>query len=109
MRFWVAGGLVPAEQATVAVLDHGFTVGDGVFETLKTVTDPAVGVVPFAMDRHVVRLARSAGGMGIDGLDADEVRDALGWSRKQRSKLTHTAADIPNNRNGRWWELVNCL
>ena len=77
MRFWVAGGLVPAEQATVAVLDHGFTVGDGVFETLKTVTDPAVGVVPFAMDRHVVRLARSAGGMGIDGLDADEVRDAL--------------------------------
>ena len=77
MKFWVAGGLVPEERATVPVLDHGFTVGDGVFETLKTVTDPAVGVVPFAMDRHLVRLARSANGMGIDGLDADEVRDAL--------------------------------
>ena len=77
MKFWVAGGLVPAEQAAVAVLDHGFTVGDGVFETLKTVNDPSVGVVPFAMDRHVARLSRSAAGMGIAMADPDDVRDAL--------------------------------
>ncbi len=77
MRFWVAGGLVPAEQATVAVLDHGFTVGDGVFETLKTVADPcgrrrAVRHGPSPCSP--VALCR---GMGIDGLDADEARDAL--------------------------------
>ena len=77
VKFWVAGGLVPAEQAAVAVLDHGFTVGDGVFETLKTVNDPSVGVVPFAMDRHVARLSRSAAGMGIAMPDPDDVRDAL--------------------------------
>ena len=77
MRFWVAGGLVPQEEATVAVLDHGFTVGDGVFETLKTVTDATVGVVPFAMDRHIERLSRSAAGMGIPMADRDEIRDAL--------------------------------
>lgn len=77
MKFWVAGGLVPGEQATVAVLDHGFTVGDGVFETLKTVTDGAVGVVPFAMDRHIARLSHSAAGMGMAMADPDEVRDAL--------------------------------
>jgi branched-chain amino acid aminotransferase len=77
VRFWVAGGLVPSEQAAVAVLDHGFTVGDGVFETLKTVTDPTVGVVPFAMDRHVARLSRSAAGMGLVMPDPDDVRDAL--------------------------------
>jgi branched-chain amino acid aminotransferase len=77
VRFWVAGGLVPAERARIGVLDHGFTVGDGVFETLRTVTAPDVGVVPFAMDRHIDRLARSAAGMGFPAPDIDEVRDAL--------------------------------
>ena len=77
MKFWVAGGLVPSDQAAVAVLDHGFTVGDGVFETLKTVLDPSVGVVPFAMDRHIARLSHSAAGMGMAMPDADDVRDAL--------------------------------
>jgi branched-chain amino acid aminotransferase len=77
VRFWVSGGLVPGEQAHVTVLDHGFTVGDGVFETLRTSLEPAVGVVPFAMDRHIARLARSAAGMGLPAPDAEEVRDAL--------------------------------
>ena len=77
MRFWVSGGLVPADEARVSVLDHGFTVGDGVFETLKAVTVPGVGVVPFAMDRHIARLAASAAGMGLAAPPADEVRDAL--------------------------------
>lgn len=77
MRFWVSGHVVPAEEARVAVLDHGFTVGDGVFETLKTVSVPAVGVVPFAMDRHIARLGVSAAGMGLPAPQAEEVRDAL--------------------------------
>jgi branched-chain amino acid aminotransferase len=77
VKFWVSGGLVPSEQAAVAVLDHGFTVGDGVFETLKTVNDASVGVVPFAMDRHITRLSRSAAGMGMAMPDLDDVRDAL--------------------------------
>jgi branched-chain amino acid aminotransferase len=69
--------LRPAEQASIGVLDHGFTVGDGVFETLKTVVVPDVGLVPFAMDRHVRRLSVSARGMGLAAPDGDEVRDAL--------------------------------
>jgi branched-chain amino acid aminotransferase len=73
----VSGRLVPADEATIGVLDHGFTVGDGVFETLRTLVDPAVGVVPFAMDRHIARLQASASGLGIEAPDADEVRDAL--------------------------------
>ena len=77
MRFWVSGGLVPANEARVSVLDHGFTVGDGVFETLKAITAPGVGVVPFAMDRHIARLAASAAGMGLAAPPGEEVRDAL--------------------------------
>jgi branched-chain amino acid aminotransferase len=51
----VGGGLVEQEDATVSIFDHGFTVGDGVFETLKTVNGK-----PFALDRHLRRLNHSA-------------------------------------------------
>ena len=37
--------------------DHGLTVGDGVFEAVKV-----VGGLPFALDRHLERLHRSAAG-----------------------------------------------
>lgn len=58
---WLNGEMVRPEDAVVSVFDHGFTVGDGVFETLKV-----VGGRPFAVRRHVERLHRSAQGLGID-------------------------------------------
>jgi branched-chain amino acid aminotransferase len=70
-RIWVGGGLRDADEATVSVMDHGLTVGDGVFETLK-----ASGGTAFAMDRHLRRLARSARGLGLPEPDLDEVRHA---------------------------------
>ncbi len=57
---WINGALVPAAEATVSAFDHGLTVGDGVFETLK-----AVGGEPFATRRHLDRLRRSAAGLGL--------------------------------------------
>ena len=57
---WVNGRLVGAADATVSVFDHGLTVGDGVFETLK-----AVDRQPFASRRHLERLRRSADGLGM--------------------------------------------
>ncbi|MFF2326345.1 MULTISPECIES: aminotransferase class IV [unclassified Streptomyces] len=71
MRIWVNGGLRDAEDARVSVLDHGLTVGDGVFETLKTVDGR-----PFALTRHLDRLTRSARGLGLPAPDLDEVRRA---------------------------------
>nr|WP_202452028.1 aminodeoxychorismate lyase [Streptomyces sp. SID4948] len=58
-------------DATVSVLDHGLTVGDGVFETLKAVDGKA-----FATTRHLKRLARSARGLGLPEPDLDEVARA---------------------------------
>ncbi|MFF3565590.1 aminotransferase class IV [Streptomyces sp. NPDC002574] len=52
-------------------MDHGLTVGDGVFETLKASHGTA-----FAMDRHLRRLARSAEGLGLPEPDLDAVRHA---------------------------------
>lgn len=71
MKVWVNGGLYEAEAATVSVLDHGLTVGDGIFETVK-----AVEGRPFALGRHLDRLTRSAAGLGLPEPDLDEVRRA---------------------------------
>ncbi|MFE5620158.1 aminotransferase class IV [Streptomyces sp. NPDC056470] len=71
MKLWVNGGLRDAEEARVSVLDHGLTVGDGVFETVK-----AVHGETFALTLHLERLSRSARGLGLPDPDLDEVRRA---------------------------------
>jgi branched-chain amino acid aminotransferase len=71
VKIWLDGGLRDSEAARVSVLDHGLTVGDGVFETVK-----AVDGKPFALTRHLDRLARSARGLGLPEPDRDEVRRA---------------------------------
>lgn len=71
MRTWVNGSLTDADDAVVNVFDHGLTVGDGVFETVKVVDG-----VAFALGRHIARLARSAEGLGLPEPEPDEVRTA---------------------------------
>lgn len=77
MKYWLGDGLVPAEEAVVSVLDHGFTVGDGVFETLRTGVDPRGRLRPFALTRHLRRLARSAAGLGLAEPDLDLVAEGI--------------------------------
>jgi branched-chain amino acid aminotransferase len=70
---WVNGSLVAAREATVSIFDHGLTVGDGVFDTLK-----AVDGRPFAARRHLDRLQRSADGLGLRlPYDHDTLRGAM--------------------------------
>ena len=70
---YVNGKLVAADDATVAVGDHGLTVGDGLFETMKVVDGTA-----FALTRHLRRLERTAAGLGLhDVPDAGELREAI--------------------------------
>jgi branched-chain amino acid aminotransferase len=69
VKIWLDGGLQDSESARVSVFDHGLTVGDGIFETVKTVDGE-----PFALTRHLDRLTRSARGLGLPDPDLDEVR-----------------------------------
>ncbi|QNN52501.1 aminotransferase class IV [Nocardioides mesophilus] len=70
MRAWLNGRLLEDPTApAVTVADHGFTVGDGVFEAVKVVEGR-----PFALTRHLDRLTRSAKGLGLPELDHDAVR-----------------------------------
>lgn len=69
---WAEGRLVGAAEAAMSAVDHGITVGDGVFETC-TVFDGQV----FALTRHLARLARSAAGLGLEAPDEDKVGDGV--------------------------------
>ncbi|HUF32029.1 MAG TPA: aminotransferase class IV, partial [Acidimicrobiales bacterium] len=69
---WLDGGLVAADEARVSAFDHGITVGDGVFETMRV-----YGGAPFAVTRHLDRLALSAGGLGLRIPERDLLARAL--------------------------------
>ena len=54
-KVYVAGKLVPAEQATVSVFDHGLLYGDGIFEGIRV-----YGGRVFLLKEHIDRLYESA-------------------------------------------------
>lgn len=56
----VEGKLVPPEQALVPVLDRGFLYGDSVYEVVRT-----YGGVPFELERHLLRMERTADRIGL--------------------------------------------
>jgi branched-chain amino acid aminotransferase len=58
---WINGELLPESAAGISPFDHGFLVGDGVFETCKV-----IGGRAFALSRHVERLRRSAEGLDLE-------------------------------------------
>lgn len=72
MKVWVNGVVSEPQDARVSPFDHGFTVGDGVFETCKV-----TGGVPFALTRHLQRLDRSVAGLGLPVPDHDLIRAGI--------------------------------
>ncbi|SDU73966.1 aminotransferase class IV [Jiangella alkaliphila] len=97
MLTWVNGELLDESDATVSVFDHGLTVGDGVFETVKV-----VGGVSFALGRHLARLGRSAAGLGLPAPDPVEVAKACEQVAVQatgdgvyRLRMTYTGGVAP--------------
>jgi branched-chain amino acid aminotransferase len=72
MKMWIDGKLVDSAGSHLSAFDHGFTVGDGVFETCKVVAGQ-----PFALTRHLTRLARSATGLALPAPDEAMVRDGI--------------------------------
>jgi branched-chain amino acid aminotransferase len=76
---WLDGALLDPDDARVSVSDHGLTVGDGVFETLRTAPQPGSDRwVPFAVSRHLRRLRRSLAGLGLELDRSDgELCDAM--------------------------------
>ncbi len=60
MICWIDGKIVPASEARIPVLDHGFLFGDGVFEGIRVTS---CGIFRFA--DHMKRLETAARAIGI--------------------------------------------
>ncbi len=94
---YVNGQLLDSDQANISVFDHGFTVADGVFETLKFQSGQ-----PFAVDRHIKRLRKSCDGLGIAFPDEGTLRNAIdsvsqanGEIAQGRMRITVTSGNGP--------------
>jgi branched-chain amino acid aminotransferase len=101
MRAWVNGELrEDANAPLIAVTDHGFTVGDGVFEAIKVVDSQ-----PFAVTRHLDRLMCSAEVLGLAPPDPQVVRDAIAVVLAEepmnlgRVRVTYTGGISPLGSN----------
>jgi branched-chain amino acid aminotransferase len=74
------GALVPDTEALISVFDHGFTVGDGVFETIRLTEEG-----PFALTRHLRRLTQSCAVLGLPQIADDSLRPIL-WEVWQANR-----------------------
>ena len=84
MLAWVNGKIVDASAPQIRLNDHGFTVADGVFETLKTVRGR-----PFALDRHVIASALE---VEADDLAAEMLSIAAPFQIRRRGVETRIIA-----------------
>lgn len=71
VKVWVNGESV-GDVPSISALDHGVTVGDGVFETAKVVDGE-----PFALTRHHDRLDRSLTGLGLPTADREYLNQGI--------------------------------
>jgi branched-chain amino acid aminotransferase len=96
MKLWLNGELTDERNARISPADHGFLLGDGVFETLRW-----YGGRPFALEAHLERLEAGALALGLTppaleelGLAAHAVVEANGLT-EARMRITLTSGTGP--------------
>ena len=95
MKVWLDGALVEDDAARISAHDHGFLVGDGVFETLRVYSGEV-----FDLEEHLERLRESATSLGIELGEMDlsaAARDVLGANElgDARMRITVTSGAGP--------------
>jgi branched-chain amino acid aminotransferase len=100
---WLNGSIVDQNDARVLVADRGFTLADGLFETIK-----AVGTTPFWLSEHFERLKAGAAEIGLtipfsetsigDGVD----RLLAGATEDAQSAIRLTVTRGPVAARGLW-------
>jgi len=74
MKLWLDGNIVAEEEARIAPNDRGFTLADGLFETLRV-----RGGKPLRLGAHLARLHAGAGALGIPIPRSDkDIGEAMG-------------------------------
>jgi branched-chain amino acid aminotransferase len=96
VKLWINGELVDADGACLSPADHGFLVGDGVFETLRCYAG-----TPFALTHHIERLEAGARALGLNAPGADALQSAAhavieaNGLRDARMRITLTSGPGP--------------
>lgn len=94
---WLNGRILAAREARVSPFDRGFTLGEGVFETLRSYSGR-----PFALTRHWKRLHQACGIVGITAPDRATFTEAVEATLKAnkasdaRIRVTVTSGDLEN-------------
>jgi branched-subunit amino acid aminotransferase/4-amino-4-deoxychorismate lyase len=78
----VNGSFYRPHEATVSVLDVGFLLGDGIFESLR-----AADGVPYLLDRHLTRLSSAAAALEFTGMPSPETMTEQVQETLRRSLL----------------------
>lgn len=74
LKVWIDGNLVPADQATISIWDHGLLYGDGIFEGIRVYNRKI-----FLCDRHLQRFSESAKCIHLKlPLSNEELKAAIG-------------------------------
>ena len=87
---YLNGELIPRRRARISALDYGFMYGFGLFETMRAY-DGRV----FRLDRHINRLADSAGllGLSVDGVEIEKaVLDTIKANRLADARVRITVS-----------------
>jgi branched-chain amino acid aminotransferase len=97
---WIDDQLVDAHAALIPVADRGFTLGDGVFETMLWIGDEdRAGICGFAA--HMARLSHAAASLGLapdvdEGAIARKIRQLCGQTPGTKAvRLTLTRGSGP--------------
>jgi branched-chain amino acid aminotransferase len=98
------GEIMPAVQATIPATDEGLLRGDGVFEVIRVYDG-----LPFALDDHLARLARSGASLRLP-IDVESVRaDANRLLAQAGAGADHEVLRIVLTRGGRRLLLTEAL
>lgn len=99
---WLNGHLLPEEEASISIFDRGFTLGDGVFETMCVIDGE-----PLWLDDHLRRLHDGAAVLGIPVPFADDaiargLGELIAAAGHPRASLRLTLTRGPSRVRGLW-------
>ena len=101
-RIWCNGAFIEEDEASVSISDRGFTLADGIFETLR-----AVGKAPLWLSEHLHRLRVSAEFLGLFVAYDDDVIKAAMIQLLEEKGFPESAVRItltrgPTSKRGLW-------
>lgn len=90
---WINGELLLPSEATLDPRDRGFTLGDGLFETVRVRRS-----VPLRLGRHLSRLRAGADVLGLSSLPEDEDLSGAVAKTLAAGELTEAAVRLTVSR-----------